>query len=60
MTQILYFKRQAKNLHKDYKDKAPYIDDLLLDYRFDKNEFCLMKAQHIIALMSGFAKQSSA
>ncbi len=56
MTQISYFKRQAKNLHKDYKAKAPYIDDLLLDYRVDKNDFCLMKAQHIIALMSGFGK----
>lgn len=56
MTQISYFKRQAKNLHKDYKAKAPYIDDLLLDYRFGKDDFCLMKAQHIVALMSGFAK----
>jgi hypothetical protein len=56
MTQISYFKRQAKNLHKDYKAKAPYIDDLLVGYRFDKDDFCLMKAQHIVALMSGFDK----
>ncbi len=56
MTQISYFKRQAKNLHKDYKARAPYINDLLLDYRFDKNDFCLMKAQHMVALMSGFGK----
>ena len=56
MTQISYFRRQAKNLHKDYKAKESYIDDLLLDYRFDKNDFCLMKAQHIVALMCGFGK----
>lgn len=56
MTQISYFKRQAKNLHKDYKAKAPYIDDLFLAYQVDRNNFCLMKAQHIIALMSGFGK----
>ncbi len=56
MTQIPYFKRQAKNLHKDYKANAPYIDDLFLHYRVGKNDFCLMKAQHIVALMSGFGK----
>lgn len=56
MTQMLYFKRQAKNLHKDYKAKESYIDDLLLYYRFDKDDFCLMKAQHIVALMGGFSK----
>lgn len=56
MSQISYFKRQAKNLHKDYKIQAPYIDALLLDYRFEKSDFCLMKAQHIIALRSGFGK----
>lgn len=56
MTQIPYFKRQAKNLHKDYKARAPYINDLFLDFFLDKDDFCLMKAQHIIALMSGFGK----
>lgn len=56
MTPIAYFKQQAKNLHKDYKTQAPYIEALLLHYRFEKSDFCLMKAQHIIALMSGFSK----
>lgn len=56
MTPISYFKQQAKNLHKDYKTQASYIEALLLQYRFEKSDFCLMKAQHIIALMGGFSK----
>lgn len=56
MTHIEYFKRQAKNFFKDYKAKASYIDNLLLHYRFDQNDFSLMKAQHIVALMGGFSK----
>ncbi len=28
MTHIPYFKRQSKNLFKDYKTKTPYIDDV--------------------------------
>ncbi len=74
MTQIAYFKRQAKNLFKDYKTKTPYIDNvdgnsyykydpkyfdidgILIDYDYDEDDFSLMKAQHIIALMIGFDK----
>lgn len=53
---VEYFKRQAKKFLKDYNVKAPYIDDILVEYRYDENGLSLMKAQHIIARMIGFAK----
>jgi hypothetical protein len=74
MTHIAYFKRQAKNLLKDYKTKTPYldkvdgnsyykydpkyfdIDGILVAFDYDENDFSLMKAQHIIALLGGFDK----
>ena len=71
MKHIEYFKKQAKNLFKDYKTKHPYpdneglyaynpkffdIDGLLLSYDWDKDHFTLMNAQHIIANMAGFNK----
>ncbi len=72
MKHIEYFKLQAKNLFKDYKTKTPYVNDgnsyykydpkyfdvdsILVDYNCDENDFTLMKAQHVIALMSGFDK----
>ena len=41
MTQIAYFKRQAKNLFKDYKTKTPYIDNVDGNsyYRYDPKYF---------------------
>lgn len=65
MNKIDYFKLQAKNLHKDYKAGTP-TKRFPIDYRrvlndlyeqeTDVNNFTLMKAQHIIALMIGFDK----
>jgi hypothetical protein len=71
-THIVYFKRQAKNLFKDYQTQTSYInnidgntyykydpryfdiDSIFLDFKCSENDFCLMKAQHIIARMIGF------
>jgi hypothetical protein len=39
-----------------YNPKYYDIDSILVDYGYDENDFTLMKAQHIIALMSGFYK----
>jgi hypothetical protein len=62
MTQVDYFKLQAKNLFKDFKKKAQkrFPDDaeyiVTHEFGYDEEGFSLMKAQHIIALMSGFEK----
>lgn len=42
----------------DYEPKHFDVDGILLDYNFDENDFSLMKAQHVIALMVGFSKWS--
>ena len=41
MTHITYFKRQAKNLFKDYQTKTPYIDDVDGNsyYKYDPKYF---------------------
>jgi len=70
MTPIDYFKLQAKNLFKDYQTKTPYIEDgfsyfnyspkhfdidrIFVEYDWDEENFSLMKAQHLFALMVGF------
>jgi hypothetical protein len=71
MDYIKYFKEQAKKLHKDYKTRYlvdgdliyaycpkffPDIDHIVNDYDINEEEFTLMQAQHIIALLSGFRK----
>lgn len=72
MTNIEFFKQQAKNLLKDYKtryfnkDEGYYeynprffsdFEDIALNFHIEnKGEFTLMKAQHIIARLSGFDK----
>lgn len=62
MTYIEYFKLQAKNLLKDFKSKEQkhFSDDaeyiVLCEYGYDEDDFSLMKAQHIIALMCGVEK----
>ena len=72
MTNIEFFKQQAKNLLKDYKtryfnkDEGYYeynprffsdFEDIAFDFNIeDNNEFTLMKAQHIIARLSNFYK----
>ena len=65
MKKIDYFKLQAKNLHKDYKAGTPR-KRFPIDYRrvlndlyaqeTNVNNFTLMNAQHIIALMIGLKK----
>lgn len=73
MTNIEYFKLQAKNLFRDWKTKVPVKDDvvadliiyeyspkyfdvssILFELEMDENDFSLMKAQHVIAYLSGF------
>lgn len=72
MTNIEFFKQQAKNLLKDYKtryfnkDEGYYeynprffsdFEDIAFDFNIEDNkEFTLMKAQHIIARLSNFYK----
>lgn len=69
MSHIEFFKLQAKNLLKDYQTKTlsseglyeyspKYfnIDELVCAYDIDEDNFSLMKAQHIIAIMVGFKK----
>lgn len=72
MSPVEYFKLQAKNLLKDYKTQQSVvegeityftyspkffdIDQIFLDYDWDDENFSLMKAQHLIALLFGFDK----
>lgn len=72
MSTVEYFKLQAKNLLKDYKTRKPVvegefsyyeysptyfdIDSIFVDYDWDEENFTLMKAQHLIALLYGFDK----
>lgn len=67
MENIKYFNLKAKNLYKDFKNGTPQ-KHFSIDYRrvvndlyeeeIDADNFTLMKAQHIIALMFGFDKWS--
>ena len=72
MTHIEFFKLQAKNLFRDYqtKKKSPEaaigdyeydpkyfdIEGIILYFDIDEEDFSLMKAQHIIAMIIGFKK----
>lgn len=72
MTNIDFFKQQAKNFFKDYNTRVYNKDEGFYDYnpRFfndieeildnfnirDEDDFTLMNAQHIIARLSGFYK----
>lgn len=72
MTHIEFFKLQAKNLFRDYQTKKPsspdgdYLNDynpkyfdiqsIMLYFDVDEDDFSLMKAQHILAVMVGFRK----
>ena len=71
MTDINYFKKKAKLLLKDFKTKyydevedvykyaLKYfadIDELIISYDINEENFSLMNAQHIIALLAGFRK----
>ena len=69
MDYIKYFKSQAKKFYKDfqtqytkendyiysYKPKVlPDIDDNIVTFDIDEDDFSLMKAQHIVAYLAGF------
>ena len=65
---IEFFKLQAKNFYKDFKtqyldEEQIYqykpkffkdIDDIILSFDIDEEDFSLMKAQHYISLLAGF------
>lgn len=69
MSEIDFFKSQAKKFYKDYQTKVltdddiiyeyspkyfDDIDDFIVSYDINEESFTLMQAQHIIALHSGF------
>lgn len=69
MDYIKYFKSQAKKFYKDfptqytkendyiysYKPKFwPNIDDIIVTFDIDEDDFSLMKAQYIVAYLAGF------
>ena len=72
MTNIEFFKQQAKNLLKDYNTRvfneneevyeySPRffndIDDIIFNFEIDEEKpFTLMNAQHVIARLAGFYK----
>ena len=62
MRHVDYFKLQAKNLFKDFRSNTQkhFPDDaefvILYEYGYDEKDVSLMRAQHIIARMSGFRK----
>ena len=61
MKNIDFFKQQAKNLYKDFKNKTSVhfpqdAEFLVMEYGFDESKFSLMNAQHIVAQMVGFNK----
>ena len=72
MDKISYFKLQAKNLFRDFKTQkigsdsiyfySPRffddINDIIVSFDIDEENFTLMNAQHIIAYLSGFEKWS--
>ena len=65
---IDFFKLQAKNFYKDFKtqylgeEELYYykpkffkdIDDIIMSFDIDEEDFTLMKAQHYISLLAGF------
>lgn len=72
MTNIEFFKLQAKNLFSDYKSRVyndsedvyeyhprffSDIDDIIFNFEIDEEEpFTLMNAQHVVARLAGFYK----
>lgn len=55
-TKIPYIDDIDGNTYYKYDPKYFDIDSILVDYDYDENNFSLMKAQHLIALMAGFDK----
>lgn len=70
MDKTAYFRLKAKNFMRDFRTQtldeegltrySPKffndIDDILLSYNVDEENFTLMKAQHLIANLAGFDK----
>ena len=69
MDYIKYFKSQAKKFYKDfqtqYKEEGEDIysykpkfwldiDEIIVSFDIDEDDFPLMKAQHIVAYLAGF------
>ena len=55
-TQTSYIDDVDGNSYYKYDPKYFDIDGIFLDYDWDEENFSLMKAQHLIALMIGFGK----
>lgn len=72
MDRVSFFKLQAKNFFRDFKtqekdQEGKYfyspkffkdIDDIIVSFDIDEDNFTLMNAQHIIAHLAGFDKWS--
>lgn len=72
MEYLDFFKLQAKNLFRDFKTQKKdedgmcfysprffkSLDNLIVDYDINEDEFTLMSAQHLIAELAGFRKWS--
>ena len=68
MTQIKFFKLQAKNFMRDFetqkkREDGTYeytprffsdIDDIIICHNIDEDKFTLMNAQHVVAIIAGF------
>lgn len=57
-TKIPYFDEIISDYLYEYNPQYFDIDDIILSYNVDEDNFSLMKAQHIIALIAGFDKWS--
>lgn len=57
-TQTPYLDEIINDFLYEYKPQYFDIDEIILSYDIDEENFSLMKAQHIIALMVGFKKWS--
>jgi hypothetical protein len=57
-TQRPYLDEIINDYLYEYKPQYFDIDEIILSYDIDEENFSLMKAQHIIALMVGFKKWS--
>lgn len=57
-TKTPQFDEAISNYFNEYQPQYFDIDEIILSYDIDEDNFSLMKAQHIIALMAGFNKWS--
>lgn len=57
-TKIPYFDEVISDYLYEYNPQYFDIEDIIMSYDVDEENFSLMKAQHIIALIAGFDKWS--